>query len=401
MLNKAKFKCLPFLSVPFAFFHYQSYADSTNILNKTNQNIHILNMNATKGKSLKEKNDLIPAPLTDLEGLKQYTKDHQGNLPNVYGKLVLNSMSLNDAYISGGFKNFPIQLNCMQEPVCNARLEIGDLGNGVFRIAAYDKNTKKRADLSIKLTQDGGGYVSTYNQAYTIEQAGTNEVIYPENYVDVSPYFSYNYSTPISLIDLPLAPSSYYQICDGNGNNCSEKKQLFDVMFSGNRVEYLSFWKLEQKSYLSPDTSQTYQFSYTTGLTNTSSTTLSWSLGLKIPIKGVDLSGEIGQAINKTVSFQNSRTVSDTVTFDKPSKQASIGEYVLYVGVNDQFPVLDNLVNDLNSRLQNSEFVFSKAQEYKDLKSNTGISSGSTAFINSNNNDPSNLITWPVSVPSY
>ena len=70
--------------------------------------------------------------------------------------------------------------------------------------------------------------------------------------------------------------------------------------------------------------------------------------------------------------------------------------------MNDQFPVLDNLVNDLNSRLQNnSEFVFSKAQEYKDLKSNTGISSGSTAFINSNSNAPSNLITWPVSVPSY
>jgi len=402
MLKNVKFKCTSLLFVSFAFFHSQSYADSQNILNKMNQNINFLNINALQGKSLKEKNDLIPAPLTDLEGLKQYTKDHQGNLPNVYGKLDLNDISLNNAYISGGFKNFPIQLNCMQQPVCNTRLEIGDLGNGVFRIAAYDKNTKKSAELIIKFTQDGDGYVSTSNQAYTLEQPGTNEVINTDNYVDVNPYFSYNYNTPISLIELPLAPSSYYQICDGNGGNCSEKKQLFDDMFSGNKVEYLSFWKLEQKSYLSPDTSQSFQFSYTTGLTNTSSTTLSWSIGLKIPINGVDLSGAIGQEINKSVSFQNSRTVSHTVTFEKPSKQASIGEYVLYVGINDQFPVLDNLVNDLNSRLQNnSEFVFSKAQEYKDLKSNTGISSGSTAFLNSNSSDPNNLIPWPVSVPSY
>lgn len=361
-----------------------------------------LNAFALNIKALKEADSLIPAPLPDLAGLKLYTTDHQGNLPNVFGKMLLNSVNLNDAYTSGGFKNFPIQLSCIQKPTCNARLEVGDLGNGVYHIAAYDKNTHKRADLSIKLSHDDGSSISTSDQAYSLEQRGANEIIYTDNYVDVNPYFSYDYNTPISYLELPIVPNSYYQICDGKGENCSDKKQLFDIMFTGNQVDYLSFWKLEQKGYLSPDTSQSFQFSYTTGLTDSTSTTLSWSIGLKIPIKAAELSGTIGQSINKTVSFQNSTTVTNTVTFDKPSTQSTIGEYVLYVGVDDHFPMVDNLVEDLNAKLQNnSEFVFKKAEEYYDSKSNSGITSGTTAFLAKKGNEANNIITWPVNVPSY
>nr|BFD31997.1 hypothetical protein GTC16762_16150 [Pigmentibacter ruber] len=389
-------KCpIPILSVFITSNIFAIYINNKNLEKKY---VKLLNIN----NIIKDNNDIIPAPFPDLNGLKVFAKQHDGNLPNVFGEINLNTVSLNDAYTSAGFKNFSIQLNCIQEPQCNARLEIGNLGNGVFHIVASDKFTNKKAELSIKFTNENGNPIDTSNLDYTLEQPNTNEIITTNNIVDVSPYFSYQYSKPISYIQLPLIPNSYYQICDGNGENCSVKKQLFDVMFSGNQVEYLSFWKLEQKGYLSPDTSQSFQFSYCTGLTDTTSTTLSWSIGLKIPVKAVDLSGTIGQAINKTVSFQNSTSVSNTVTFDKPETQSTIGEYVLYIGVNDYFPVVDELVSELNKKIQNNtEFTFSKAQDYFDFRSNSAITSGTTAFVNTKNNDPKMLITWPVSVPSF
>ncbi|WGL60074.1 hypothetical protein QEJ31_00460 [Pigmentibacter sp. JX0631] len=378
-------------------FDLKIYAFSNKSEKLINSDVKILNVNNLDRSS----DGIIPAPLPDLNGLKQYAKQNSGNLPNVYGKLNLNTVQLNEAFTSGGFKNFPIQLNCMQEPLCNTRLEIGDMGNGLLHIVASDNLTNKKADVSIKLSTENGSPINMSNLAYTLEQPNMNEIIGTDNIIDVSPYFSYQFSKPISYIQLPLVPNSFYQICDGKGENCSPKKQLFDAMFSGNKVEYLSFWKLEQKGYLSPDTSQSFQFSYSTGLTDTTSTTLSWSIGLKIPIKAGDLSGTIGQAINKTVSFQDSTTVTNTVTFDKPETQSTIGEYVLYIGVNDNFPVVDELISELNKKFENnSEFTFSKAQDYFDSKSNSGITSGTTAFMNSKENEPKMLVTWPVSVPS-
>ena len=386
------------ISLFLIIYSVEVFAISNKIEKVSNKNVKTLNI----FNLIKNSDDIIPAPLPDLNGLKQYAKQNNGNLPNVYGKLNLNTVQLNDAFTSGGFKSFPIQLNCEQEPLCNARLEIGDMGNGLLRIVASDNLTNKKAEVSIKFSMENGSPINMSNLAYTLEQPSMNEIIGTNNIIDVTPYFSFQYNKPISYIQLPLVPNSYYQICDDKGENCSPKKQLFDVMFSGNQVEYSSFWKLEQKGYLSPNTSQSFQFSYPTGLTDTTSTTLSWSIGLKIPIKAVDLSGTIGQAINKTVSFQDSTTITNTVTFEKPETQSTIGEYVLYIGVNDNFPAVDNLISELNKKLQNnSEFTFSKAQDYFDSRSNSGITSGTTAFINSKGNDPKMLFTWPVSVPSY
>ncbi len=393
MMKNLKLNLSSLTSILFFIQGLNVYAYPSNITKLVDYNI--------KYSMLKSDDNVIPAPQPDLEGIKQYAKENSGNLPNVYGQFILNSVSLKDDYVSGGFKNFPIQLNCMQKPVCNALLEIGDLGNGLFRIAAYDKNTKKRAELSIKFTLYNGNYISTSNQDFTIEQPEKSEVINTDNYINVSPYFSYNYNSPISFIHLPLFPNSYYQICDRNGEDCSSKKQLFDNEFSGNELDYLSFWKLAQKKYLSPNTSQTIQFSYNAGLTESTSTTFSWSLGLKVPLNSAELSSSISRAINKTVSFQKSKGVIDTVIFDSPPSQATVGEYILYAGVINKFPAVDSLVKDLNEKLQNnSEFSFSKLRDYYDSKSRSYISSGTAVFANKGSDESNNLITWSVSVPS-
>lgn len=376
-------------------------------------------------KSIKDQSILLknltnydfPAPAPDINALAAYSVAHDGNLPSVFGMKDIISYPLSELYLTNQMYNsFPIQLNCNLAS-CHVSLTIGTTytNNGALIVAAQDDLTKNKISTSIHFQDGNGNPISTQHQLFTIQQNNQTEVIDNSpagqgtlEALDATPYFTFGHFSPISYVNFPLAPNSYYYFCSYNINNqsesnCTEPKPLFDSQFSGNSVHYLSFWKLEQQGRLSPGTSQNYTFNYSSGLTDTTATGLSWSLGFKYAKGPFDLSANVTESTSYSLSYQKSKSISHTVQYNDPKVQASIGDYVLYSGVNEEFPSVDNFIKDLNSQINNNpEYYFTKLNQFTDSKSGESISSGTAVFTGDNNNlkDGTDTISWSVSVPS-
>ncbi len=368
-----------------------------------------LNLSASPTHNLQELRP-VPIPLADLNALKTFVVGNQGNLPEVFGSRLIQSVPLDKAFASNGFKNFPLKLVCSYNANCNAALQIGAASNGLYKVKATDTKTNNFIETTIKLTDLNDNPIDVSDQSFTIERILDNELIRPGNYISLIPEFIYGSNAPISYINLPIVKNSYYQICDGSGNNCTNKKALFDSNLSGNTIHYLSFWKLERQDFLSPFTAKTYTYTFTAGVTNTSSTAWSFSLGSKTPPSISELNFGLTYNTSTSIATQLSKSISISTYYSQQNEQSTIGLYVLYAGVYDDIPILNNLVQDLNSYINNqqnnNEFKFLVANRYNDSKANTqfkNISMGSAIFRQDDDKitDGSDLYTWSVSAPTY
>lgn len=351
--------------------------------------------------------DFLPQPKTDLAGLENFIQKNGDNLPNIFGSKIIQKVSLYDEYQSHQFKAFPIQLNCNFDAGCNAQLQVGQVKKGFFEIKASDLNTNNSMEVYVKFTDYYGNPVDISKVNYTIQQDNKNEVFTSSDMVDITPYIKYGYQKTISYFDFPIIPNLSYQFCDRAGENCTDKKIIFDDNFSGDQVNYLSFWKLEFTSNLSPNTGNTKTVTFQTGLTETDMTTLSYGLGSPtlMPYQAMNVS--FSYSSTHSTSFQNSKVVSYQETFDHQNTESLIGDYILYAGIFDDFSSITPFIDELNSRIKSQgEFYFSKQIQYSDANPKTEnqfITAGSTAFLNGGGQIPSNgsdLDRWTVSVPS-
>lgn len=371
-------------------------------------------------------------PLASLSKLIDYTNNkNNGNLPDVFGIIDINQIDLQEVKkYPDRYNYFPIKLLCKQNSGCDTRLEIGKLNNDFFQISAFDDYTKNKINFTIKFTKSDGTVINLDSTQFTLEQiSGENEIIKSSSYININPSIKSNHNGSISILNLPLISDSYYQICNSSGQSCSNKKPLFDKNYSGNKIREVNFWKLIDKSYISPGVSLSYTFSYTNLITKRTSTETSWSIGVSGDLsisKGEKngISPSFGVGVNylyqhvegTSTAYQNGTSYTRTLTFtsppcesNKPSScnSSAIGDYVLFTGVIADFPNVKNFVNDINDYITKNEkkigFQFSVIKQFTDSYSNTDISVGTILVkpkLEINNKTFDNvLIDWSVIVP--